>query len=204
MSLVAITQTGKRFDATMRTREQLRLARATEKFTCQLCGGEMILKPGSVVIPHFAHKAGECSTNYGYHPQSLEHYAAKLYVADRLQELYGDVKGISIEKEARLPEAMRVADVMISFPNGDREAHEAQLAKLSTDDLRMRTEAYLSAGVSVVWYFGERSNTNENRLWCRERDIQFYEIQIASTTGNSNNLDQRNYQYDGDGLRMAA
>lgn len=59
--LVAIQrETGERFDVTVWTREQLRSIRATKVFVCQLCGNELILKPGSMVIPHFAHKAGEC------------------------------------------------------------------------------------------------------------------------------------------------
>ena len=205
MSLVAIRQdTGERFDATVWDRDYLRHTRATKKFTCQLCGSEMILKPGNVVVPHFSHKAGECTTEYNYHPQSAEHYTAKLFISDRLYEFYGKIEGVNIEKEVRLPEAMRVADVMITFPTGEREAHEAQLARLSTDDLQTRSEAYLAAGIQVVWYFGERANTNENRIWCREHDLQFYEIEISQTSENIDNVENRSYQYDGDIIKQAA
>jgi len=51
-------------------------------FNCPACKDEVILKAGSIVIPHFAHKA--CTAcNFGT-GESLEHLRIKRYVYDHL------------------------------------------------------------------------------------------------------------------------
>lgn len=167
MGFVAIKKsTGERVDLT-----QLKNPRSHDiksgDCICQLCGERMIIRAGFVREAHFAHYAQtECRTDYEYHPESRLHLAGKRFVADKLREGIAEYSGATIEFEVKVPEAHRVADIMVTFPMGWREAHEIQLASISIEKLQERTYAYLGEGIDVVWWLGKSAATESNQLWC--------------------------------------
>jgi competence protein CoiA len=126
----------------------------------------MIIKAGLIVAAHFAHKS-TCPTDYKSHPESPEHRAGKILVAECLRANVGEYSTALIEYEVPIPEVRRVADVLVTFPMGWRVAHEVQLASITTEELAQRTEDYLHAGVDVVWWLGKSADTPANRDWCQ-------------------------------------
>lgn len=134
------------------------------------CGAPLFVKAGLMVKPHFAHMPdAPCASKLESHPESAAHRAGKLTVAQWLRESLhaSGYTNIRIEFEVPVPEAGRVADVMVTFPGGMREAHEFQLAKISHHDIERRTLAYHHVGIAAVWWIGEGSDADSpsNREW---------------------------------------
>jgi competence protein CoiA len=148
--------------------EHPRLVLKKEDIRCQLCGNPMLIKAGMIKRAHFAHIAAPCSTDYSYHPESPAHREAKVFLAEHLRVSFGEYTSAIFDYEVPIPEAKRVADLLMTFPTGWRIAHEVQLAKITVEELQMRTAAYEQAGIDVVWWLGKQANTENNRKWCEE------------------------------------
>jgi competence CoiA-like predicted nuclease len=136
---------------------------------CPLCDGAMYVKDGMVRIRHFAHQT-RCASPLAM-PESIDHLLGKCYIAEHLRlDLAGHVRA-KVEYEVPLLEAGRVADVLVTLPDGWRVAHECQLSGITTGELQERTEAYGRAGIDVFWWLGGHAATEENlseRVWqCR-------------------------------------
>jgi competence CoiA-like predicted nuclease len=168
--VAALKSTGARIVITdfERPREQL----DPDDIVCQFpdCGAALFVKAGLVVSPHFAHRPGSpCQTKLESHPESAEHRLGKATVARWLAEHFkaNGYQNVRIDLEVPVYEAGRVADVMVTFPGGMREAHEIQLAKIAHHDIERRTLAYHSVGIATVWWLGEDSDADQpsNREW---------------------------------------
>lgn len=192
-------RTGLRIDITRveHPRETLK----AEDVVCQLCEERMIIKAGYIVRAHFAHSArSDCASQWGSHPESEEHRLGKLLIAQKLQEELGDVTGARTEFEVPVREVMRIADVMVIYPNGWRVAHECQLAGITTETLTKRTEDYLHAGIDVVWWLGKSAASRTNLDWTVSLqrfglEIQFSMEQSAVTRSQSSSLRARLLAY---------
>jgi len=64
-----------------------------------------------------------------------------------------------------VPEAGRIADVLITYPNRWKTVYEIQLASITWDELSARTKDYEQAGIDVVWFLGKNADTSYNRTW---------------------------------------
>lgn len=171
--------TGERLDIT--TVESPRSIWKPGDVICPLCGEPMIVKSGLIKIPHFAHKV-TCNTDYRSHPESAEHIAGKLFVAEQIEKHVAqwDYVGHVVEFEYPVREVKRIIDVALLFPSGWIVAHEVQLANITVEDLEERTNDYARAGVDVVWWLGKRANTPSNREWCISRFGQCQLIHFKS------------------------
>lgn len=155
------------------TRERIDITRITSpreelksgNVLCQLCEEPMIVKAGLIVAPHFAHYQA-CESDYITAPESAEHRQAKRQLVCKLRELFAEYTNAEIELEVPIPEIRRVADVLATFPMGWRVAHEIQLASITTENLKDRTNDYSRAGIDVTWWLGQNANTPANRAWC--------------------------------------
>lgn len=165
MPFIALKKsTQKRIDIT--TLKEPRNELDKDDIVCQLCGNSMSLKSGLVRRAHFAHKPNTiCTTDYGYHPESPQHLAAKELIAKTLVKEVAEYSNVKIEYEWRCEEVKRVADVAMLFPNGWVVVHECQLASITVEELQKRTEDYLNAGIDVVWWLGKDADTSTNRNW---------------------------------------
>jgi competence CoiA-like predicted nuclease len=132
---------------------------------CQMCEAPLIVRSGLIRRPHFAHY-GDCKTDYRYHPESIEHLSCKHEVAETLKRTFKSYADTKIAYEYRIPEIMRVADIMITFPMGWRVVHEIQLSSITSRELEERTNDYLSAKIDIVWWLGRSANTPANLSWC--------------------------------------
>jgi competence protein CoiA len=137
-------------------------------FICQLCEKPMIVKAGEVLQAHFAHQASCPNTEYSSQPESPEHREAKKYLAEHLVEEFPMYAGATIEYEVPIKEVRRIADLLVTWPGGHRQAHEVQLSAITTGTLKKRTEDYEQAGIDVVWWLGKSAKTQTNINWSYE------------------------------------
>lgn len=128
----------------------------SDHLVCQFCSGAMFARQGSF-IPHFVHRAKEC-TNPPINRrerESFEHLLGKKFVRDHLREVY---PRHLVRLEVPLMDRTRVADVMVTAPDGWSVAHEIQLSNIPRRVLEERTDDYAREGIDVVWWFGERAS----------------------------------------------
>lgn len=131
---------------------------------CPLCECALIVKDGLVRVKHFAHQA-RCSSPLA-RPESAAHLLGKWYIAERVSLELPRYTRAEIEYEVILPEVGRVADVLVTFEDGWRVAHECQLASITTGELHERTASYEQGGIDVIWWLGGPAATKENLTWC--------------------------------------
>jgi competence protein CoiA len=131
---------------------------------CQLCGSPMIVKAGEILQAHFAHMAA-CHSPYQSQPESPEHRAAKRYLAEHLTEEFPEYARATIEYEVPIPSVRRIADLLVTWPEGHRKAHEIQLSAITIEKLQERTDDYEKAGIDVIWWLGKSALTATNRDW---------------------------------------
>jgi|SRR5579884_723375 len=161
-------ETGERIDITQIEHPKLRFRGG--ECLCQLCGAPLIIRGGLHVRNHFAHHpSSPCLTDYSYQPESAHHRSAKLFLLEQLRKEFLEYKDAQIECESIIPEIKRVADILVTFPTGWKQAHEIQLADITTNELEERTDDYERAGIDVVWWLGKNADSASNRQWCIER-----------------------------------
>jgi hypothetical protein len=129
--------------------ERLRQATSKEELVCPGCRGGLVARIGEQVIPHFAHRAGTCS--WHSEPESPQHLEGKRSLRDRLAAIYQDAK---VETEVRVAGANRLADVMVTLPDGRMWAVEYQCANLSAADWMARHTDYQRCGIDDYWVLG--------------------------------------------------
>ena len=122
-----------------------------QAYTCPACGGQLRLRQGPIVRPHFAHKSLKYC-DYSSENESLEHLENKEVLYHWLN------KEAEVQLEYLLPELKQIADV---FVNGNL-ALEVQCSPLPQKLLKERSEGYRSQGYQVLWLLGEK-------LWLKER-----------------------------------
>lgn len=81
-----------------------------------------------------------------------------------VEQFRGTLKSAKVEEP--IPEANRVADVLLTFKTGGPVAHEVQLSPITTGELAARTRDYADVGVDVYWWLGKQAATTANRQWC--------------------------------------
>lgn len=166
------SETGVRVDISMFDNPRAELPKG--KYTCQLCGGELFIRGqhtrrGYAVRAHFYH-ARDCDPQYDAHPESPEHLWGKIHLAEELRKEYGEYSNPVVELEVPIPMSWRKrgrqADILVTWPLGWRVAHEIQLAPITPEELKERTNDYLRAGIDVIWYLGKSADTTANENWC--------------------------------------
>jgi competence protein CoiA len=114
-----------------------------ESFYCPGCKGKVILKCGSIKIPHFAHiRDAKCDVDS--ENESKEHLEGKLQFYSWLK-----LQGLHPFLEKYIPEIEQRADVYLE--NDRKYAIEFQCSSLSFDSLKKRTEAYREADITPIW-----------------------------------------------------
>ena len=95
----------------------------------------------------FRHRSG---AEHG--SESLFHLEGKGRIARWLRSTYPYAN--VAEEQPTTADRERVADVMATFPDGQRVAFEVQYATLTVDEWRTRHESYRAQGIIDVWLFG--------------------------------------------------
>ena len=122
-----------------------------DHFYCPGCQGQVRLKQGTILRPHFAHvRLKACQ--YVYENESAQHLELK-------SVLYRWLKNEgAVEIEAILPELGQIADLLVE----EKLALEVQCSSLSIQRLQERTKAYQDQGIEVLWLLGKD-------LWIKDK-----------------------------------
>ncbi len=147
--------------------ERLRQLSDTRQLTCPGCGATVVLHAGTVRTHHFAHLPGAVCTAPQSEPETEEHRAGKLLLAQWLRLC---LPSATVLLEAHIPETNQRADILI-LPDRDKIRHENrpspaeirwparialeyQCAALSAKEWRRRHHLYRTAGIPDLWLLG--------------------------------------------------
>ena len=121
---------------------------------CKFCNVPMSPVLGPVREWHFRHHpgAGDCPAHGELEAESPRHRLLKQTAAEALQRYYGD-RVSRVEFEARVKDAGRIADALLTMTDATRLAIEAQVSPISMENVQRRTNSYSAADVDVVWVF---------------------------------------------------
>jgi len=143
------------------TANMLALIKASAPYYCPCCATELVIKAGSVKIPHFAHKSNT-SCYASSEPESPYHLLAKRQLFSWLKE-----HGYQAELEAYLPVIKKRADILVKVEERTY-AFEFQCSTISKAVFIERTESYKSLDIMPIWILAakhmKRIDVQEFRL----------------------------------------
>lgn len=115
-------------------------------YICPGCGSSVILKKGTVVIHHFAHKTKtNCVWAKG---ETREHMWAKNYLAQSLQHMGWQA---FVEYSLNIPLGDRRADVATYTDQNQYIAFEIQHSSIGLTEIAQRAAAYASQNIAQLW-----------------------------------------------------
>ena len=121
--------------------------RRGDTFFCPVCNNKVIMKAGTTVIPHFAHKSGAaCETMHG--GEGIYHEQGKLLLYQWLLQ-----QGLNVTLEAYIPEINQRPDLLVNI-NGKQIAIEYQCAKIPKSQIDKRNNGYLDMHITPIWILG--------------------------------------------------
>lgn len=128
--------------------EMAQLRRNRTKFFCPECHHEVIVKAGTQVTPHFAHRSlSQCSLGGG---EGEYHQRGKLLLYRWLKS-----QGLQVTLEQHIPEIDQRPDLYLRI-NDKQIAIEYQCAKISTKEIHQRNAGYRRAGITPIWIIGAK------------------------------------------------
>lgn len=144
----------------------------------------------AIVRSHFRHHYA-CDSPFDSHPESPEHRDGKLAIRNWLRSIYSN-NGVQPEIDIEVPITVegrtrgRVADILVTWGYGYREAHEIQLASITAKEIEERSNDYLSAGIEPHWWLGKqnRSTSILQFLWDAFGENLFLEIARDNSHAN--------------------
>lgn len=120
------------------------------EYRCPVCVWPVIIKPGRVVVAHFAHQPG--GPQCGAEGESIRHMRAKILLAQRFRDL-----GYDVVLEEQHSGGQRRVDVAVTLQarrGPVRVAVEVQDSAISVDQIQRRNRADKRAGFfATVWVF---------------------------------------------------
>lgn len=131
--------------------DELRRLSNARLLTCPGCGSSVILHAGTVRAHHFAHLPGAVCTAPQTEPETEEHRAGKLLIAQWLRIC---LPAADIIVEAHIPETNQRADVLVIVSQQQRIAIEYQCANMTAREWRRRHELYRSVDIQDLWLLG--------------------------------------------------
>lgn len=129
-------------------KKELTAMRSREKFYCQQCNEEVIMKLGSKRIWHFSHQPGS-TCEHEYDRESEYHLSGKLQLYNWLIK-----QGINAELEKYDPVARQTPDVVFDY-EGKKYALEFQCSVIPEEVFIKRTETYKANGYIPIWIAAE-------------------------------------------------
>ncbi len=119
-----------------------------ETYYCPLCGNELILRQGSINVPHFAHKSAECDDKWNY-DMSEWHYDMQSRFPIEQREFvvkYGD--------------QTHRADIL-----NEKQVIEFQHSSISPEEISERNNFYKSAGYNIAWVFDVQEQYDSRAIY---------------------------------------
>jgi competence CoiA-like predicted nuclease len=113
-------------------------------YRCMSCNGEMIVKAGHIVIPHFAHKAN--TTGCHLERETREHMLVKKLIYEQFNN-----NTFTCDVEVHIGDG--IADAMISAGHDKNYAIEVQCSPMAVDEYERRNDNYRKNGMTPIWLF---------------------------------------------------
>ena len=142
---------------------------------CPYCHSKFTIVATEKTTPHFRHRA-RCPDSVAqsyFSGETEEHRQAKRFLKLLCLKHLGKYTQAHPELEVRDEICNRIADLMISYQFGYRQAIEAQLSRVDVSNIHERTESYLKAGIDVIWFLGPNCR-DERILDYLTREIGIY------------------------------
>ena len=126
---------------------EIEIHREQSQFYCPTCQEPVIIKAGTRVIPHFAHRSKvNCPSYEG--GEGAYHEKGKLLLYQWLKS-----QGLNVALEVYLTEIKQQPDILLVI-NKKQIAIEFQCARIGIVDVQQRNEGYRKAGITPIWILG--------------------------------------------------
>ncbi|MFD1040710.1 competence protein CoiA [Virgibacillus byunsanensis] len=134
--------------ATLAKSEVIKL-KAEEQFVCPTCNEPVIVKAGSKIIPHFAHRSTlNCPSSEG--GEGPYHEKGKLLLYQWLKNQH-----LEVGLEVYLPEIIQRPDLLMRI--GEKTiAMEFQCARVPLEQINSRNAGYMKLGITPIWVIGAK------------------------------------------------
>ncbi len=153
--------------------EMISLIKRAQPYYCPCCATELVLKAGSIKIPHFAHKSN-ASCDASSEPESTYHLLAK-----RKLFAWFTSHGYDAVLEGYIPTIKKRADILVRVDE-KKYAVEFQCSTISEAVFIERTKAYQSIDIIPIWILARK---NIKRIDAQEFKISAF--QWLFVTGSS-------------------
>lgn len=128
------------------TRKEIENARRHQHFFCPICKEPVIIKAGTKIVPHFAHRSKTiCPASGGEGPY---HEKGKLILYQWLKSQYPEVM-----LEPYLTDINQIPDIYLIL-KGRKIAIEFQCAKIDIQSIQLRNQGYKKKGIIPIWILG--------------------------------------------------
>lgn len=154
---VALTAAGTRLELLSHVQAAQLQATGTAIF-CPSCGARLLIRNGTQVPAHFAHRGTACPS---WEPESTAHLQGKLILRDLVQ-----AAGWQATLEVPVADGAQRVDVMAQR-GATQLALEYQCSPLAADRLRERVAGYAALGLADRWYLGRHFYTGRARQAAR-------------------------------------
>lgn len=145
--LSATTKDGNIITLATLSKQAIDELREKEKFYCPICQHKVIIKAGTMMIPHFAHyKTSQCDLKK--RGEGEYHYKGKLLLYEWLKSQQKDVK-----LEAYIPEIKQRPDLLLTVKN-KQIAIEFQCATIDPQIISQRNKGYRRVNIIPIWILG--------------------------------------------------
>lgn len=124
------------------------------RYFCPVCDTPVVLKAGSVKVPHFSHHHILQCSRYLYKRESLLHLKLKHDLYLQLAVYYDTAMEYYLESIEQIP------DLLVDH----RLALEIQLSRISPELILSRTRGYSKLGMQVIWLLDEKKLKQEGEL----------------------------------------
>jgi competence protein CoiA len=143
---------------------------------CECCGTPVILKAGTIRLPHFAHKnLTNCLSQEEFAGESNEHKEGKRIFYHYFKNKYGEEADVQVN--SKLSNGRR-ADILVQFQDGNRLAIEIQRLVKRTTDWYSKNNDYKNMQLNVLWVLC--GNNAELEHLNTENQSRFFERMILN------------------------
>ena len=136
---------------------------------CPVCETPVVLKAGSIKVPHFSHHHILQCSRYLYKRESLLHLKLKHDLYLELNRYYATAMEYYLESIEQIPDLLIERDLAL----------EIQLSRISPELILSRTEGYYKLGMRVMWLLDQKEIKTEGQY------IYLNHFQLSTMTNDN-------------------
>lgn len=121
------------------------------RYFCPVCETPVVLKAGSIKVPHFSHRHILQCSRYLYKRESLLHLKLKHDLYLELNRFYDTAMEYYLDSIEQIPDLLIEHDLAL----------EIQLSRISPELILSRTAGYYKLGMRVMWLLEEKEIKTE-------------------------------------------